>query len=62
MHQVSVTHKIAWTRWLRANMKGFWRVCFNTDEPDNYFFVEQEDADKFEVHVKEHVDNLDKEL
>jgi len=62
MHQVSVTHKIAWTRWLRANMKGFWRVCFNTDEPDNYFFVEKEDADKFEAHVKEHVDKLDKEL
>ncbi len=62
MHQVSVTHKIAWTRWLRANTKGFWRVCFNTEEPDNYFFVEKEDADKFEAHVKEHVDNLKKEL
>ena len=62
MHKVSVTHKIAWTRWLRANTKGFWRVCFNTDEADNYFFVEKEDADKFEEHVKEHVDNLNKEL
>ena len=62
MHQVPVTHKIAWTRWLRANTKGFWRVCFNTDEADNYFFVEKEDADKFKAHVKEHVDNLNKEL
>ena len=62
MHQVSVTHKIAWTRWLRANTKGFWRVSFNIDDPDLYFFVEKEDADKFEAHVKQHVDNLKKEL
>ena len=52
MHKVSVTHKIAWTRWLRANTKGFWRVIFNTDDPDIYVFDEKEDADKFEEYVK----------
>lgn len=62
MHRVSVNHKIAWTRWLRANTKGWWRVCFNTDEDDNYFFVEKDDADRFEVHVKEHVEWVNKEL
>ena len=62
MHRVSVNHKIAWTRWLRANTKGWWRVCFNTDEDDNYFFVEKDDADKFEAHVKQHVEWVNKEL
>ncbi len=52
MHKVSVTHKIAWTRWLRANTKGHWRVIFNTDDPDIYVFDEKEDADKFEEYVK----------
>ena len=54
MYKVEVTHKIAWTRWIRENTKGYWRVKFNTDDPDNYFFVDKESADKFEAHVKHH--------
>ena len=53
MHKVSVTHKIVYTSWLRDNMKGWWRIKFNTDDPDIYFFDEKEDADKFEKHVKD---------
>ena len=53
MHKVSVTHKIVYTSWLRDNMKGWWRIKFNTDDPDIYFFDEKEDADKFEEHVKD---------
>ena len=55
MFTVAVTHKIAWTRWLRANTKGYWRVCFNTDEPDNYFFEHEDDAKGFESHVAQRV-------
>jgi hypothetical protein len=62
MHKVLVDHKIIWRKWLRANTKGQWRVRFKTDQPDWYYFEEKEDADKFEAHVKEYVDNLKKEL
>ena len=51
MYKVEVMHKIAWTRWIRANTKGYWRVKFNTDSPDNYFFVDKDSADKFEAYV-----------
>ena len=62
MHKVLVDHKITWRRWLRANTKGKWLFRPKTDTPDNYFFEEKEDADAFETHVKEYVDNLKKEL
>jgi hypothetical protein len=50
MFKVPVTHQIAYTRWIRANVKGYWRVCFN-DDVDNYFFIDEESADKFQLHV-----------
>lgn len=62
MHTVLVTHKIIWRKWLRNNTKGKWLFRPKTDDPDNYFFEVKEDADKFEAHVKEYVDNLKKEL
>ena len=62
MHKVLVDHKVSWKGWLRANVKGLWRVRFKTEGPDVYFFTDKDEADAFEVHVKEYVDNLKKEL